>query len=244
MRQGRRLLFALLLLALAATSGEAYPSQIQERGKALAWTVGGIVIATFPESMKGELNDLSHRFDSHYKKGFPLSALRIEGKGDRWHLSLAGQLLLPLTAQACRFHRSKGKTLAAQWLSNLMEALMRLSSASHDRPTLGGKMQTEGRVSWYGGKAWQGRRMASGEAFDDRQLTAASVDLPFGTLVRLSHPRTGKKVVVRICDRFKGHKGRLLDISLGAAEALGISRQGVTRLDVEVLGLASRVGGS
>lgn len=244
MRQGRRLFFALLLLVLVVPSGEAYPSQIREKGKALVWTVGGVTVATFPESMKDELNDLSRRFDSHYKKGFPLSALRIEGSGDRWHLSLDGQLLLPLTVPVCRFHRSRGKTLATQWLSNLMEALMRLSPVPHGRPTLGGKIQTEGRVSWYGGKSWQGRKMASGEVFDDRQLTAASVDLPFGTLVRLSHPRTGKKVVVRVCDRFKGHKGRLLDISLGAAEALGIGRQGVTRLSVEILGLAPRVGGS
>ena len=245
MKRGTGLFLTFLLLLLGAASVEAHPSQLQERNGALAWTVGGAVIATFPSSMQEELVDLCRRFDSHYKRGFPLSDLRIEGKGDRWHIALAGQVLLPLTAPACRFHRSKGKILAAQWLSNLLEALVRLSPTAHSRRvTLNGSVRTEGRVSWFGGARWQGRKMANGEAFDDRQLTAAAVDLPFGTLVRLCHPRTGKKVVVRICDRFRGCKGRLLDVSLAAAEALGIKRQGVSRLSVEVLGLmASRVGG-
>jgi rare lipoprotein A len=135
--------------------------------------------------------------------------------------------------------------LAALWLSNLHEALAYLASPQQRKPvTLGGRNWMEGRVSWYGGSRWRGKRTASGEVFDDRQLTAAAVDLPFGTLVRLSNKRNGRSVVVRVTDRFGGLKGRLLDISQAAAEVLGIKGQGVAKLTIEILGRTARVGGN
>ena len=77
-----------------------------------------------------------------------------------------------------------------------------------------------GDASWYGG-SFQGQRTANGERFNTSDLTAASKTLPFGTHVRVC--RRGTCVVVRINDRGPYVSGRVLDLSLAAAQALGYS---------------------
>lgn len=82
-----------------------------------------------------------------------------------------------------------------------------------------------GMASWYGPR-FQGRRTASGETFDTRDLTAASPTLPFGTRLRVC--RVERCVVVRINDRGPYSEGRILDLSRAARDALGFS--GVARV--------------
>ena len=81
-------------------------------------------------------------------------------------------------------------------------------------------------ASWYGEK-FHGRRTASGEPFDQHELTAAHKTLPFGTLVRVRHARTGKEVTVRINDRGPFTRGRVIDLSRAAASAIGLMKTGV-----------------
>ena len=89
-----------------------------------------------------------------------------------------------------------------------------------------------GLVSWYG--AWhQGKRTANGERFDARAFTAAHRSLPFGTVLRITDPATGKMVKVRINDRGPYVAGRLLDLSAAAAKALGVAKDGVKRVRIE-----------
>ncbi|HEX2510549.1 MAG TPA: septal ring lytic transglycosylase RlpA family protein [Microvirga sp.] len=85
----------------------------------------------------------------------------------------------------------------------------------------GGQPQ-QGKASWYG-PGFHGRRTASGEIFNTRDMTAAHRTLPFGTLVRVVNPRTGRSTVVRINDRGPYARGRIIDLSQASAEALGIS---------------------
>lgn len=82
-----------------------------------------------------------------------------------------------------------------------------------------------GTASFYG-KRFHGRRTASGEAFDMHAHTAAHRTLPFGTLVRVTNPRNGKFVVVRINDRGPFSRGRVIDLSRAAAEELGMINRG------------------
>ena len=89
-------------------------------------------------------------------------------------------------------------------------------------------------TSWYGDR-FAGRPTASGELFDPNQMTAAHKTLPFGTRLRLTHPETGKTVVVRINDRGPFTRGRELDVSRAAAEALGFKDAGVATLKVKQL---------
>lgn len=80
-----------------------------------------------------------------------------------------------------------------------------------------------------------GKRTANGERFNPQGLTAAHRTLPFGTKVAVTNLKTGKTVVVRINDRGPFIKGRVIDLSLGAAKVVGLTKSGVARVKVTVL---------
>jgi rare lipoprotein A len=80
-----------------------------------------------------------------------------------------------------------------------------------------------------------GHTTASGERFKPDGLTAAHRTLPFGTKVRVTNISNHKSVVVTINDRGPFNKHREIDLSRGAARAIGILNRGVARVDMEVL---------
>ena len=93
----------------------------------------------------------------------------------------------------------------------------------------------EGIATWYGGK-FAGRKTASGERFDPGAMTAAHRTLPFGTWVEVRRVDGGGAVRVRITDRGPfGDDERIIDLSRGAAEKLGIVRAGVARVELRVV---------
>jgi rare lipoprotein A (peptidoglycan hydrolase) len=96
------------------------------------------------------------------------------------------------------------------------------------------KGRSRGKASWYGPK-FHGKQTASGERFDRKGLTAAHRDLPFGTRVRVTNTRNGQAIVVRINDRGPYSRGRIIDLSEGAARKIGMMRAGTARVLVEVL---------
>jgi rare lipoprotein A len=73
---------------------------------------------------------------------------------------------------------------------------------------------------------WQGSHTASGQPFNPRGMTAAHRTLPFGTRLTVSNPRTGKSVIVVVNDRGPFRSGFGLDLSLGAAQAIGMHGTG------------------
>jgi rare lipoprotein A len=75
-----------------------------------------------------------------------------------------------------------------------------------------------GRASWYALHS----RTASGERMNPAAMTAAHRSLPFGTRIRVTNQRNGKSVVVRINDRGPFVRGRMLDLSRGAARQIGM----------------------
>jgi rare lipoprotein A len=83
-------------------------------------------------------------------------------------------------------------------------------------------------ATWYGNEL-RGNRTANGEIFNPNGRTAAHRSLPFGTCLLVGNPKTGKSVKVRINDRGPFTKGVSLDLSAGAARAIGMrSTQKVT----------------
>ena len=92
----------------------------------------------------------------------------------------------------------------------------------------------EGVASWYG-PGYHGKRTSGGEVFDQDALTAAHYDWAFGTRVKVTLLSTGKSVVVRVNDRFPRYKGRVLDLSRGAARAIGLVGPGTGRVRLEVI---------
>jgi rare lipoprotein A len=80
-----------------------------------------------------------------------------------------------------------------------------------------------------------GKRTANGEHFNPNGLTAAHRKLKFGTKVRVTNVHNGKSVVVRINDRGPFIRGRVIDLSLGAAKVIGLHRSGVAKISYTVL---------
>jgi rare lipoprotein A len=84
-----------------------------------------------------------------------------------------------------------------------------------------------GRISWYG-RAFAGRRTASGERFDPQAMTMAHRSLPLGTIVRVVNDDNGRSVTLRVNDRGPYHGDRVADVSRAASQRLGFVDDGVT----------------
>jgi rare lipoprotein A len=80
-----------------------------------------------------------------------------------------------------------------------------------------------------------GRKTANGEKFNPNGLTAAHRSLRFGTKVRVTHLKSGKSVIVRINDRGPFIRGRIIDLSYGAARAVGLHRSGTAKVKISVV---------
>lgn len=100
-----------------------------------------------------------------------------------------------------------------------------------------------GMASWYGDQ-FNGRPTATGERFDMRALTAAHRTLPLPGLVEVTNLANGRRIVVRVNDRGPFVDGRIIDLSRGSAEALGMLSAGVGEVRVRYLGRAPRPGGA
>jgi rare lipoprotein A len=97
--------------------------------------------------------------------------------------------------------------------------------------------QSVGQASFYGNQPGEGGPLtANGERYNPSGYTAAHRTLPFGTRVRVTSPATGRSVVVRINDRGPFIGGRVIDLSVGAARAIGLTNSGVGTVRMEVVG--------
>jgi len=93
-----------------------------------------------------------------------------------------------------------------------------------------------GTASWYG-RDFHGRETASGEPYDMFRFTAAHMNLPLGSWVRVTNLRNGKSVIVRVNDRGPVVPGRIIDLSYGAAQVLEIRARGIARVRLDVVQL-------
>jgi rare lipoprotein A len=89
-------------------------------------------------------------------------------------------------------------------------------------------------ASWYG-PPYHNHRASNGEIFDMNAMTAASLTLPLGTIVRVTNIKSGESTLVRINDRGPFVEGRILDLSMAAAKKIGLWRAGVAQIKLEVL---------
>jgi rare lipoprotein A len=117
---------------------------------------------------------------------------------------------------------SKGDSAKARSWQNANAAMTPSSGTGHT---------FTGMASYYGNES--GSRTASGQRFNQNAMTAAHRSLPFGTRLRVTHG--GRSVVVTINDRGPFIRGRVLDLSTGAARAIGLTGAGVGRVTAEVV---------
>lgn len=95
--------------------------------------------------------------------------------------------------------------------------------ASKEKAEIG--MEITGVASYYG-PGFDGKKTASGEIFNQNDMTCAHKSLPFGTKLKVVRKDTGKSVVVRVNDRGPYAKGRVLDLSAAAGKKLGLDKVG------------------
>ena len=105
------------------------------------------------------------------------------------------------------------------------------------------RYQISGLASWYGTGSEE-VESASGERLNATDLTAAHRTLPFGTRVRVTNLNNGRSVVVRINDRGPFIGGRVIDLSVAAAQVIGMIQSGVAPVQVDVLGTQQTVSSS
>lgn len=94
--------------------------------------------------------------------------------------------------------------------------------------------KARGVASWYG-KKFHGQKTSIGEPYNMFAMTAAHTTLALPSYVRVTNPRNGKSVVVRITDRGPFHVGRIIDLSYTAAYKLGIINNGSSEVEVEAI---------
>jgi peptidoglycan lytic transglycosylase len=111
------------------------------------------------------------------------------------------------------------------------------------RPEIRAFFRQTGVASWYG-PGFHGKRTASGERFDQNDLTAAHRQLPLGTEVTVTNLENGRSITVAINDRGPYVGGRVIDLSKAAAQRLGIVEDGLAKVRIEAtprqLALAER----
>ncbi|MDR3254089.1 MAG: septal ring lytic transglycosylase RlpA family protein [Synergistaceae bacterium] len=219
------------------------PSALEYEGSSVVWSVGGTRVWRFPMAYAADVTMMSDRFNGLYGGGFKLVDLNVAKKNDKWSLCVRDQVLFSAIPEHGGVVRLNTQAMALQWMSRIYEAVGELH-ASELTPEykLRGGFDVATSISWYGDK-FIGKKFANGEKFTESSLTAAAQNLPFGTLVKVTTPATGKSVVVRVTDRFKEKKNRALDISHAAADLLGIKGMGVAKARIQVIGRVDLIGG-
>lgn len=124
-----------------------------------------------------------------------------------------------------RHHRHHHSHHAAKSNASLLNANASIA------PSSGSGRSFSGMASFYGNES--GSKTASGQRFNQNAMTAAHRSLPFGTKLKVTHG--SQSVVVTVNDRGPFIKGRVLDLSTGAARAVGLTSRGVGRVVAEVM---------
>lgn len=100
----------------------------------------------------------------------------------------------------------------------------------------------QGVASWYG-PGFHGNKTANGERYDMHRLTAAHRTLPLGSIAVVRSLTSGRHITVRINDRGPFARGRILDLSLAGAQALGMTGNGTDHVELRVVGYTPRPEG-
>lgn len=130
------------------------------------------------------------------------------------------------------------KTRLCQLLIVVVGLVMPVTVSFAQKVDLG--QSFKGSASYYH-ESLYGRLTASGEVFTRGEFTAAHKTLPFGTMVEVIDQKTGRYVIVRINDRGPFVKGRVLDLSVDAAQQLGIIQRGVAQISFKIIGFNGNI---
>ena len=157
-----------------------------------------------------------------------------------WLLAGVSSLALASAVMSCRPRTVQADALIPQPSASVPQSVRTASSAAPDslktRRTIAAQRAAllRGIATWYG-TVFNGHKTANGETFDMYAMTACHPTLPFGSLVKVVNLRNKRSVVVRITDRGDMAKGRIIDLSYGAAQKLAMTDAGLAPVVLEVL---------
>jgi rare lipoprotein A len=143
-------------------------------------------------------------------------------------------LIVMLTTRTVQANTQMSPTVAS--VPPSVPAISNASPALTPKRTLAAQRAAmlRGIATWYG-TVFNGRKTANGETYDMYAMTACHPTLPFGSLVKVVNLNNKRSVVVRITDRGYLSKGRIIDLSYGAAEKLAMTEAGIAPVALEVI---------
>lgn len=206
-------------------------------------TVDGMSSYQRVKAMANKLNRLLVTGDDSLNKLRPALVTKADGK--QANIQFGTEVLTTVDSQTAKAAQESEPKLAFLYTNRLRRALGEMPLQESAFPAMNqvakaspkykgtGRVQV-GMASWYG-PHFHGRRAADGSRFNMNALTAAHKTLPFGTIVKVVNQRTQKSCFVKITDRGPYAHGRLIDLSKGAAKAIGMLGSGVARVSLEVV---------
>ncbi|MGE5798533.1 MAG: septal ring lytic transglycosylase RlpA family protein [Ignavibacteria bacterium] len=96
-------------------------------------------------------------------------------------------------------------------------------------------LKTSETIASYYADEYHGKKTASGEIYNMYDLTAAHINYPLGTVVRVTNLRNNRSVVLRINDRKPEGKNRDIDISYKAASELDMIDEGIVKVRIDII---------
>lgn len=200
----------------------------------------GCKVAEFPT--KGEADQFSKAVRQALKTpDVDFSQLRPGFDGGNPAVKLGDQVLYEVSLELAQALDRNAELLAIEWTNHMRVTLgqleLELAQAQAKMYELEDTRDVmDGVASWYG-PYFHGRITATGEVYNQYDLTAASRTLPFDTYVRVTSRKNGKSVIVRINDRgpYVDEHLRILDLSYRAATCLGSDESGIVPIDAVIL---------
>lgn len=187
-------------------------------------------------SLKGDDGTRANAIAAALNKAHATGAMRADkitpGRRDGRYAIMAGRTpILVVDEKLAASQGTRPATLVLKWMDNLRTAMGGTPFAQ--TASRGGLIagSAVGHASWYG-PGFHGRRTANGERFDQWAMTAAHKTLPLGTLLLVTNLKNRRSILVRVNDRGPYIPGRMLDLSAGAAQTIGISGVGQVRIDI------------
>jgi rare lipoprotein A len=215
------------------------PKTEASNGRFQVW-LKGCEVAEFPTK------DAADRFSKGLQQALKMpdadfSKLQPAFEGDIPVMKLGNQVLFTVSPELALALDRNAELLAIEWTNHVRVALGQAElGLAQAQAKMYGLEDTatslDGVASWYG-PYFHGRITATGEVYNQYDLTAASRTLPFDTFLRVTNRKNGKSVVVRINDRgpYVDEHLRILDLSYRAATMLGSDESGIVPIDAVIL---------
>jgi Lytic transglycolase len=218
---------------------QAIPQTNATQGMFQVW-VKGCLVAEFPsqDEAKQTSEALTQVLQDPQVDLSKLHLTLVDGKPT---VRLGDRTLFTVTPELAQRLDQNPELLAIAWINQLRQAFgharLDLAQAQQQMYQLQSGSETlKGVASWYG-PYFHGRITATGEVFNQYDLTAAHRDLPFDTYLKITNLKNGRQVVVRINDRgpYFEEERRIIDLSYRAATVLGSDEKGIAPIEAVIL---------